>query len=139
MSRTFNLISGIFMCLLLTVSYGTHAQAQAGTTAPEITEVYGKYVSDLNAEQIAWLYNKLERSEVKKMDRKAEEQIPLLSSVALLDKYVGDLKKDSFSEPLKINPLKYQINFMNKKDQVFRIDGTDYVLFVKGKSSVKKP
>jgi hypothetical protein len=111
----------------------------AKTVSPNITEVYGDFVKDLNPEQIAWLYNQLERSEVKKLVRTENEGLSLLSSLPLVTKYTGNIQKDDFTEPLKINPLKYRINFMNKKDQTFRIDGTDYVLFVKGKQPNKKP
>ena len=133
MFRSFRFITGILTCLmLLNGAMGSSAQS-AKVTNPNIVEVYGDFVKDLNPEQIAWANNKLERSEVKKLDRKINEELPLLSGLPLVIKYVGNLKKDEFTEPLKINPLKYRINFMNKKDQTFRIDGTDYVLFIKGK------
>jgi hypothetical protein len=132
MFRSFKFVSGILICLLLLNGIKSTAQS-VKTTNPDIIEVYGDVAKDLNQEQIAWLHNQLERSEVKKLDRQGNEEFPLLSSVPLVTKYISNLQKDDFTEPLKINPLKYRINFMNKKDQTFRIDGTDYVLFVKGK------
>lgn len=133
MFRSFRFITGILTCLMLLNGAISGSAQSAKVTNPNIVEVYGDFVKDLNPEQIAWANNKLERSEVKKLDRKANEELPLLSGLPLVTKYVGNLKKDEFTEPLKINPLKYRINFMNKKDQTFRIDGTDYVLFIKGK------
>lgn len=132
MSRTFKFIVTIFTCLLLLNGIRSTAQS-VKTTNPNITEVYGDFVKDLNQDQIAWLHNQLERSEVKKLVRQENEGLPLLSGVPLVTKYISNLQKDDFAAPLKINPLKYRINFMNKQDQTFRIDGTDYVLFVKGK------
>jgi hypothetical protein len=132
MSRPFRFIIGILTCLLL-LNGNKGAAQSVKTTNPDIIEVYGDFVNDLNQEQIAWINNQLERSEVKKMDRKENEVLPLLSGLPLVTKYISNLQKDDFTEPLKINPLKYRINFMNKTDQTFRIDGTDYVLFVRGK------
>lgn len=132
MFRSFRFITSILTCLLLLNGIKSTAQS-VKTTNPDIIEVYGDVVMDLNQEQIAWLHNQLERSEVKKLARQEKEEFPLLSSLPLVTKYISNLQKDDFTEPLKINPLKYRINFMNKKDQTFRIDGTDYVLFVKGK------
>jgi hypothetical protein len=132
MFRSFKFVSGILICLLLLNGIKSTAQS-VKTTNPDIIEVYGDVVKDLNQEQIAWLHNQLERSEVKKLARQENEEFPLLSSLPLVTKYISNLQKDDFTQPLKINPLKYRINFMNKKDQTFRIDGTDYVLFVQGK------
>ena len=132
MFRSFKFVSGILICLLLLNGIKSTAQSVKATN-PDIIEVYGDVVKDLNQEQIAWLHNQLERSEVKKLAHQENEEFPLLSSLPLVTKYISNLQKDDFTEPLKINPLKYRINFMNKKDQTFRIDGTDYVLFVKGK------
>lgn len=132
MLKSFRFIGGIITSLLLLNSVGTYAQSSK-VIQPEIIEVYGNSAQDLNADQIAWLHNQLERSEVKKLERQENEGFPLLSSVPVITKYINTLKRDEFTEPLKINPLKYSISFMNRKDQTFRIDGTDYVLFVKGK------
>lgn len=137
MFRSFRFITGILTCLLLLNGTMSSSAQSAKVTNPNIVEVYGDFLKDLNSDQIAWANNKLERSEVKKLDRKVNEELPLLSGLPLMTKYVNNLKRDEFTEPLKINPLKYEINFMSKKDQTFRIDGTDYVLFVKGKSNVR--
>ena len=133
MFRSFRFLTGILTCLLLFIgTMSSSAQAEK-VTNPNIVEVYGDFVKDLNPDQIAWLNNQLARSEVKKIVPKENEALVLLSSLPLVTKYTSNLKRDELTEPLKINPLKYRINFMNKKDQTFRIDGTDYVLFVRGK------
>jgi hypothetical protein len=132
MLKSFRFIGGIFTSLLLLNSANIYGQSSK-VTQPEIIEVYGNFAQDLNSDQIAWLHNQLERSEVKKQVYQEHEKLPLLSGVPVINKYTNTLKKDNFTEPLKINPLKYAINFMDKNDQTFRIDSTDYVLFVKGK------
>lgn len=132
MFRSSMFFAGTLTCLLLFNGITSSAQSVKATN-PAIVEVYGDFTKDLNQEQIAWANNKLERSEVKKLVRKEHEELPLLSGLPLVTKYISNLKRDEFTEPLKINPLKYAIDFMNKNDQTFRIDGTDYVLFVKGK------
>lgn len=132
MSRPITFISGMLLCLLLGNSTDIHAQSSK-IANPAITEVYGSYAQNLTQEQAAWLNSQLDRSEVKKLDRKAGEKITLLSTVPLITKYVSNLQKDDFSQPLKVNALKYSINFATAEDQTFRIDGTDYILFVKGK------
>ncbi len=132
MSRKFRLTLGMFLCVSIMNTASINAQS-AKNVDQAITEVYGNSVQALNQEQIAWIHNQYDRSEVRQLARKENEGFPLLSSVPLMTKYNSGIQKDDFSQPLKINPIKYRINFMNKKDQTFRIDGTDYVLFVKGK------
>jgi hypothetical protein len=112
---------------------GIVTNGQKMTADARISEVYVTYVKDLNKDQLAWINNQLFRSEIRKEPLSKDEKYPLLSSVPLVNKYNPQIMKDDFSKPLQINPIKYQINFMETKDQAFRIDGTDYILFVKGK------
>lgn len=122
----------MFTCLLLLNNGHVHAQSSENIS-PAITSVYGSYVPQITAKQLVWLNSQIERSEVKPLNRKPGEQIPLLSTIPLMNKFVSNLQGDDFTQqPLKINPLKYMINFTATEDQSFRIDGTDYVLFVKG-------
>jgi hypothetical protein len=122
----------MFLCVSFMNIENISAQSSKNVS-PAIVEVYGNSVQMLNQEQIAWIHNQLDRSVIKQIIRKENEGFPLLSSVPLMTKYISNIQKDDFSQPLQINPIKYSINFMDKKDQTFRIDGTDYVLFVKGK------
>jgi len=122
-----------FLVFLIIQFAGLAANGQKTAADARISEVYVTYVKDLNPEQLAWIHNQLSRSEIRKDAFSKEEKYPLLSSIALVNKYNPQIAKDDFSKPLEINPIKYQINFMDTKDQSFRIDGTDYVLFIKGK------
>lgn len=122
-----------FLTLFTVLFAGTLVYGQKNTVEDKIAEVYAGYVNNLNPDQLSWIKKELSRSEVKKETYSKDEEYPLLSSVPLLNKYNPQIAKDDFSKPMEINPIKYQISFMESKDQVFRIDGTDYVLVVKAK------
>jgi hypothetical protein len=108
--------------------------AQTNTSIPDaVKQVYGDATASFSKEQVDWLVNQLERSKVQKKKLTTGEAIPLLSSVSLMSKFISSLQKDDFSNPQSINPLKYNIDFFKTEDQFFRIDGTDYVLFIAGK------
>lgn len=81
-----------------------------------------------------WLHTKLERSQVLQQPFTVGESYPKLSGLKVIDKYIPGLQPDDFSQPLQVNPLKYTISFYEKKDLVYRIDGTDYVLLIKKKN-----
>lgn len=124
---------GLFIFFVMQFAAGIAANGQKTSADARISEVYVTYVKDLNPDQLAWIRDQLSRSEIRKEAYFKDEKYPLLSSVPLVNKYNPQIAKDDFSKPMEINPIKYQINFMETKDQSFRIDGTDYVLFVKGK------
>jgi len=132
MRKLVNFFASVLLCSLFISGSEVAAQSTENVN-PSITEAYGSYVPNITPKQMIWLNSQLSRSEVKKSAPQAGEQLPLLSSVPLMQKFVPGLQRDDFThQPLKINPLKYMINFMLDDDQTFRIDGTDYVLFVKG-------
>jgi len=120
------------ICFLSCLMLAGNAEAQSGTAAAKIEAVYGSYASRLSAEQQQWLHDQLERTAVRKAAEVTVPVQPLLSSLPLVTKYVPSPQPDDFSKPLSVNPLKYAIDFFNPADQAFRIDGTGYVLFVKG-------
>jgi hypothetical protein len=122
----------VCICLNLLAVNKSLAQANA-TVDPRITEVYGNFATQLNTEQLAWLNTKLQRSEVRHQPAVTGEQYPKLSSLKVIDKYIPGLKMETTFDPAHINPLKYTINFYQKTDLVYRIDGTDYILYIKKK------
>lgn len=117
--------------LLLFGNIASFSQTNMSVPAA-VKEVYGNTTS-LSKVQIDWLQNQLDRSSVQKRNRIAGETLPLLSSIGMISKFAPSPKKDDFNNPESINPLKYNIDFFKAEDQFFRIDGTDYVLFVAGK------
>ena len=105
-----------------------------GNIDPHIFEVYGSFASQLNNEQIAWLKTKIKRSSVSKEPVTPGETYPKLSTLPVVNKYIPELKMETVFDVSHINPLKYRIDFYNtKRDLVYRIDGTDYVLIIKKK------
>jgi inosine-uridine nucleoside N-ribohydrolase len=124
----------VILLALLLSSFASVVLAQGNATIdPRITEVYGNYVSQLNAEQLAWLNTKLQRSEVRHEPVAAGEQYPKLSEQQVVTKYIPTLKMETTFDPAHINPLKYTLNFNERKDLAYRIDGTDYILFIRKK------
>lgn len=124
----------LLLTTLLLLSRSPQANAQSGNADHLISEVYGSYTAQLNEAQKAELKARLLRCLVKQMPVKQGEQYPLLSKQPLVTKFVANLAPDNFAEPAKINPLKYNLKFHSREDLIYRIDGTDYVLFVTGKA-----
>ena len=125
----------ICLAVLLFFQLSTVIAQQSPATDPRITEVYGNYAQQLTPEQMAWTQTKLQRSEVHLLPFSASEQYPKLSSLSVINKYVPSLVMDSVFDPTHINPLKYTIDFYNtQEDLIYRIDNTDYVLFIAKKN-----
>ncbi|WP_157976862.1 hypothetical protein [Taibaiella helva] len=124
----------LLLATLLLLSGLSLVKAQPGTADQRISEVYGSYTSKLTEAQVLELKARLLRCSVKQMPMQQGEQYPLLSSQPLVTKFVANLKPDNFTEPAGINPLKYNLKFQSREDVIYRIDGTDYVLFVAGKA-----
>jgi hypothetical protein len=122
----------LFIFCLLCCSFFA-AFSQSNSIDPRIQEVYGNDAAQLNSEQLQWLNTKLSRASVLQQPYAAGESLPKLSSLKVITKYVPGLKMETSFDPAKINPLKYYINFYSKTDQLFRIDGTDFVLLIKKK------
>jgi hypothetical protein len=59
-----------------------------------------------------------------------DEKYPLLSSVALLNKYNPSLTRDSNFNPETFNPLKYDLVFSAKTPIVYRVDNTNYLIVI---------
>jgi len=123
----FCLIAGLY-CL----PEDSYAQA-SGSYESKIAEAYGTYTSQLSVDQLNWLNNCLGRCTVSETAYAEGETIKNLSSVSLNKKFVSTLAYDDTYDAATFNPLKYNINFFDKKDQYFRIFNTGYVLKVKRK------
>lgn len=127
-----NILRCSFLFFIISITSGSiKSAAQSNTIIPDaVRQVYGETTKSFSKTQIDWLKNQLDRSKVQKLTRTTGETIPLLSSAGLISKFVPTIQKDDFSNPQSVNPLKYNIDFFSTQDQFFRIDGTDYVLFV---------
>lgn len=134
--KLFDMIKKYIYLLFFIFPFSIASFGQSATSSineHRIAEVYGSFATQLSKEQLAAVKEELSRSEIKKETAQTGESYILLSQLTIQNKYVADLKRDDFTKPLEVNPLKYAINFSQSKDQIFRIDGTDFILLIKGK------
>lgn len=119
------ILFAFFMSGLSAFTYAQPVQVDA-----RISEVYGAYLSEMSTEQLQWLESILQRCEVVEQAAIPGEELPLLSSLPVLEKY-GVLDATIPADPQQLNPLKYMIKF-NRHDVnlKYRIDGTSFVLLV---------
>ncbi len=59
-----------------------------------------------------------------------EKHYPLLSSLALVNKYNPKLSRDVLVNPNTFNPLKYHFPMSSTKKEIFRVDHTDYLIVI---------
>lgn len=122
--------------LVILLFFGTFfafhtSHAQEWTVDEKIEEVYQSFASQLTEDHITWIGNCLNRCTVINETEVPESfVIEILNEVPLLDKYGASLSYDTTYESASFNPLKYMINFQQKKDQFFRIGSTPYILKV---------
>lgn len=75
---------------------------------------------------------------VKNIDNPRDQKsCPLLSEVPLFNYFVKGLKRDKVFNPLTFNPLKYKFPFYSKNTTIFRVDGTNYFIFIRPQNYFK--
>lgn len=124
------------LCLLLSImisSLGCFAQSKS--PKEKISEVYGTYWNEIVSQDnqresviIDLLENRVDITEV---PYEEGEKYILLSSVPLFNKYNNELKRDDKFVLESFNILKYDIPFFSSLYQMYRIDGTNYVIIIK--------
>ncbi|MFD2543035.1 hypothetical protein ACFSSB_11955 [Lacinutrix gracilariae] len=104
-----------------------------------IVEVYQDAADELvfnskskKLQVITYFFQK--RYEVKYMPEYRGKEFDLLSSVPLNNKYNKQLKIDAYYKPDSFNPLKYQLPLTPRETKIYRIGGTDYLIFIHGKN-----
>lgn len=106
---------------------------------PRILEVYGSQAEIFqksDPELIFHLEKLLNiRFEVRTLPYETGEKFPRLSQVSLMNKFNPDLQRDLVFKPETFNPLKYELDLFAATDKVYRVDQTDYILFIKGQRS----
>jgi hypothetical protein len=70
-------------------------------------------------------------------DLKDQKKCTLLSEVPLFDAFVSTLQRDFIFNPQEFNPLKYAFSFYSRGEHMYRVDGTDYFIFIKSQHSKK--
>lgn len=74
----------------------------------------------------------------KRPNPRDQKECTLLSEVPLFDAFVSTLQRDSVFDPQEFNPLKYTLSFYSRGEHMYRVDGTDYFIFIKSQHSKRK-
>lgn len=130
------LYTTIFLLFLL-ISSHTNAQEKLHLKANKfqqcLAEAYGKntpmfYENPQRLEVMKKLYN--ERIFIVKEIASTNEKLPKLSSVPLLTISGTNLQRDTTFDINNFNPFKYQMNFFANHGTAYRIDNSDYVIYI---------
>lgn len=101
-----------------------------------ITEVYGETTADNvlgNPIRLKNIKNIL-RNRVEILELPADKNkksCPLLSTVPLMDYYVDGLERDVVFNPETFNPLKYLFNFNSNGSELYKVDNSNYYIYIK--------
>ena len=123
------------LLLMLTLSFNGFAQTSTKSSLEKIQEVYGSYwneVIKVDNDRQKVLTDLLEnRVEIIDQPFVEGEKYDKLLSVPLFNKYNSQLEKDVQFDLDTFNILKYDLNFFSSREQVYRIDGTNYIVYIK--------
>ena len=101
---------------------------------PKVKEMYGESIKKISSSDSLRInfFNDLIENRIKIIESIFEdnEKYTKLSAVALLNKYNPSLLRDEFFEINTFNPLKYNLNFFSNTTEVYRIDGTNYIIVI---------
>lgn len=81
------------------------------------------YMKELYNSRILYVKN-----DKKKLD--LDSSLKLLSGVPLYTVYQKGLSRDISFNPETFNPFKYNFDFYSPKKQIFRVDGTEYLIII---------
>ena len=101
-----------------------------------VTEVYGETTSKNVLDNPIRLKNikNILRNRVEILELpndKKQKSYSLMSEVPLMNYYVSDLQRDAVFNPKAFNPLKYLFNFNANGSELYRVDNTDYYIYIK--------
>ncbi|MGB3608252.1 MAG: hypothetical protein WA775_00045 [Psychroserpens sp.] len=101
----------------------------------KINEVYGQttLTNVLNKPQRLKDIKNILRNRVEVIlvsSKKDQKECTLLSEVPLMDFYVGDLQRDTKFNPENFNPLKYLFNFYSYGTHLYKVDNTNYFIYI---------
>lgn len=99
-----------------------------------IREVFSQYSDELvfnsTTGRLSMITGFLERFEIAHRPEYAGKKFKLLSTVALNNKYNQALARDAAINPQTFNPLKYRFAMSSQNIQLFRVDGTDFIIII---------
>lgn len=120
---------------MLALTFNGFAQTSKKSSLEKIQEVYGSYwneVIKVDKDRQKVLTDLLEnRVEIIDQPFVEGEKYDKLLSVPLFNKYNSQLEKDVQFDLDTFNILKYDLNFFSSREQVYRIDGTNYIVYIK--------
>ena len=61
----------------------------------------------------------------------SQKPCPFLSQVPIFDSFVSGLTREVTFKVSTFNPVKYDFEFHSDKNQIFRVDNTDYFIIIK--------
>lgn len=96
--------------------------------------MYGDYLQEVkkvDPERLVYL-NQLvkERISIVTIPRTVDEKYAKLSEFNLFNIYNPNLKRDEVVDVNTFNALKYDLTFFARTIMIYRIDDTDYVIFI---------
>lgn len=103
---------------------------------PKISEVFGQEAEEWKSkapDHIKFFERLLsERISYRQEPYVPGEKYTKLSSIELEHKVNPNLKRDETFNPETFNPLKYRLNFYSKVTEMYRVDGTNYIIVIQG-------
>lgn len=80
--------------------------------------------------RLALITGFLDRFEIGSKPEFSSKKFKLLSTVALNNKYNPALIRDVAVNPQTFNPLKYKFPMSSDKVEMYRVDGTDFIIII---------
>jgi len=127
------------LSLLLASMLVMNAAAQESKSSIEkIYEVYGSAWDEIvaiDSQRQSVFIDLLEnRVEIALVPYEKGEKYTPLSTVPLFNKFNSSIKADETFDPENFNILKYDLPFFSMRNLSYRVDGTDYVIFIKSQN-----
>jgi hypothetical protein len=123
----------LMQCCFLSFGQTINQQLTPEEIANRVAYVHGNDFV-LNYPDLVAVYGKVmtERIEYSSLPQSSNEKFPLISSFPLMAKVNPSIQGPDFSnfQLNEFNPLVYNLDFFSDKTLAFRIDNTNYVMFI---------
>lgn len=107
-----------------------------GAIHPKISEVFGSEADRWQVEMPSLLkfYEHLLTERISYIEQREEpgEKYRKLSTIELENKINANIQRDLEFNTDTFNPLKYRMDFSSRHTQVYRVDGTTFLIIIKG-------
>ncbi|MBS7786643.1 hypothetical protein KIH23_04985 [Flavobacterium sp. CYK-55] len=131
-------IIGLFIFVLLASFSVAQAPKESSYSKEQIEhfirEVYAESAEGLffknNSLRLKYTTDFLQRVHIVLNPKYKNSKLPLLSSIALVNDYNPNLKRELVFDPNSFNPLKYDFAMFNKSRLIVVVDQTDYAIVI---------